>query len=337
MKNKTKIQIKSNTFKTKRVNEAKDYVSNIIARHSLDIDNRNGIEFNCHNWNIGDFVVSDLSYGDCEAQVKVSGLQDEPFCMIMVPLAGKVEVTRGQDRFLLNPTSAIAFSEAELSRKEVRFRDYAKAHLLNICIPYETLKNFLSQELESPIHSDISFPNSPLKVDESLGYLINYLKLFSETVKPETSQFLQSSPHLANHMHDMLLSMMLSTVDHNYIDRYCNNANQTVTPFYVRRAEEYILENICESITIQDVAREVNVAQRTLHLGFQRYRNYTISEFLRNERLALTREELYTARERGVSITDVAYSCGFTHLGRFASAYRNRYGEKPSDTLKAGR
>ena len=37
------------------------------------------------------------------------------------------------------------------------------------------------------------------------------------------------------------------------------------------------------------------------------------------------------------SVTKVAVACGFFHLGRFAEAYRSRYGETPSRTLDKAR
>jgi AraC-like DNA-binding protein len=35
------------------------------------------------------------------------------------------------------------------------------------------------------------------------------------------------------------------------------------------------------------------------------------------------------------SITDIAFELGFTHLSRMASAYRAKFGETPSATLRA--
>jgi methylphosphotriester-DNA--protein-cysteine methyltransferase len=37
------------------------------------------------------------------------------------------------------------------------------------------------------------------------------------------------------------------------------------------------------------------------------------------------------------SVTDIAYHWGFTNPGRFAHAYRNRFGEFPAATLDEGR
>ncbi len=89
-----------------------------------------------------------------------------------------------------------------------------------------------------------------------------------------------------------------------------------------------------QPLSMADVAQSVGVASRTLQLGFHRYRNNSAFEILRNERLALAREALMSAREQQLSVTDIAFACGFVHLSRFASAYQRRYGEKPSDTLR---
>lgn len=53
-------------------------------------------------------------------------------------------------------------------------------------------------------------------------------------------------------------------------------------------------------------------------------------------RLAEARRQLLRA-EGAASVTSVAMACGFTHLGRFAGWYRERYGESPSATLEGAR
>ncbi|WP_429861090.1 helix-turn-helix domain-containing protein, partial [Burkholderia cenocepacia] len=54
-----------------------------------------------------------------------------------------------------------------------------------------------------------------------------------------------------------------------------------------------------------------------------------IDELLRAPRLDHARELLRgsTSERR---IADIALDCGFTHLGRFAIAYREKFGESPS-------
>jgi transcriptional regulator GlxA family with amidase domain len=50
-------------------------------------------------------------------------------------------------------------------------------------------------------------------------------------------------------------------------------------------------------------------------------------------RLDAARNALISARPMD-TVTTVALGSGFAHLGRFARAYTERFGERPSDTLK---
>jgi transcriptional regulator GlxA family with amidase domain len=47
--------------------------------------------------------------------------------------------------------------------------------------------------------------------------------------------------------------------------------------------------------------------------------------------------EMLVAADPDASVTDVALACGFAHFGRFAGAYRERFGETPSETLHRAR
>ena len=65
---------------------------------------------------------------------------------------------------------------------------------------------------------------------------------------------------------------------------------------------------------------------------FRRFIGSTPLEFLRLTRLAEARRQLLET-EPAATVTSIATYCGFTHLGRFAGWYRERYGESPSETL----
>ncbi|MFA5609961.1 MAG: helix-turn-helix transcriptional regulator, partial [Alcaligenes sp.] len=51
---------------------------------------------------------------------------------------------------------------------------------------------------------------------------------------------------------------------------------------------------------------------------------------LKQMRLKAARQYL---QQGGMSVTEVALACGFTHLGQFSADYRHSYGERPSETL----
>lgn len=90
--------------------------------------------------------------------------------------------------------------------------------------------------------------------------------------------------------------------------------------------------------SVSDIARASGVTPRALQLAFRKCFHVTPSEYERRLRLDSARHELWVAaREGGTTVTEVAMRWGFFHPGRFAAAYRKRFGEAPHETLSTGR
>ena len=71
---------------------------------------------------------------------------------------------------------------------------------------------------------------------------------------------------------------------------------------------------------------------RALHYAFRQNRARTPGEFVRERRLDRARDLLADAASR--TVTEVAMDCGFNPMGDFSAAYRRRFGETPSQTLR---
>ena len=95
-------------------------------------------------------------------------------------------------------------------------------------------------------------------------------------------------------------------------------------------AEKYVRTRLCAPIALEDLARAAGVSARTLHVYCKRQHGIGPMEWLRNLRLDVAREKLQQSRT--AQVTDVATTCGFGHLGRFAAYYRERFGELPRNT-----
>jgi AraC-like DNA-binding protein/tetratricopeptide (TPR) repeat protein len=107
-------------------------------------------------------------------------------------------------------------------------------------------------------------------------------------------------------------------------------------PRDVKKAVDLLRGDISRPWRIADIARLCGVGRRTLEKHFRRFAGCAPLEFLLAERLERARRKLVRAPP-DTSVTEIAVECGFNHPGRFALAYRDRYGESPSETLRCTR
>lgn len=80
-----------------------------------------------------------------------------------------------------------------------------------------------------------------------------------------------------------------------------------------------------------DLAEIGGVSVRRLQQSFREHVGTTPFAYLHDVRLERVHDDL--VHVRGGSVTEVALRWGVSHLGRFAAAYRTRYGQLPSHTL----
>lgn len=92
-------------------------------------------------------------------------------------------------------------------------------------------------------------------------------------------------------------------------------------------------ESIRTKISVPQFAAQLSINRRTLELVFRENLGITPRQYLLSRRLHGAHQELRLLPPGTRSVTDVASDWGFTELGRFAGAYKNLFGELPSDTL----
>ncbi len=105
-------------------------------------------------------------------------------------------------------------------------------------------------------------------------------------------------------------------------------------PAYLRCAVDYILANLAEPFLLDDIAAAAGASKRTLHLGFQMHFGLSVMAFVRQHRLEQANQRLLAGDVESTTVTTIAMNCGFQHLSRFSSIYRQCFGEYPSETLR---
>ena len=133
---------------------------------------------------------------------------------------------------------------------------------------------------------------------------------------------------------DLLVSLALRAIPHNYLDRLERGPFGAV-PAYVRHAEEFMRANAAVPIRLEHVAAAAGCSIRTLNAVFRQFRDTTPLAAIHKVRLEQVHAEL-GHNATGASIGGIARRYGFTNPGRFAAAYRRRFGESPAETARRG-
>lgn len=98
--------------------------------------------------------------------------------------------------------------------------------------------------------------------------------------------------------------------------------------------ERALRERPEDMLSLADLCAELGVAQRTLNLACEEFLGQSAMRYARGRRLDHIRRCLLESEPAATTVTAVAMRYGFWELGRFAQAYRLRFGEHPSATLR---
>ena len=102
----------------------------------------------------------------------------------------------------------------------------------------------------------------------------------------------------------------------------------------VKIAEEHALSRSGDHLYVTDLCRAAGVSERTLEYAFKEVLGLTPVTYLIRLRLHLVRQALLAATQGTTTVSTEALNWGFWHFGEFSRAYRDCFGELPSDTLR---
>jgi len=95
-------------------------------------------------------------------------------------------------------------------------------------------------------------------------------------------------------------------------------------------AREILLQHIGEPITIKALSRKVAINECYLKKGFKEIFGTTIFDFYQGQRMEHAKYLLY---EKGLSVTEVSSSLGYSSISHFSTAFKNHTGIKPCELL----
>ncbi|MCB8874594.1 AraC family transcriptional regulator [Acidisoma silvae] len=131
-------------------------------------------------------------------------------------------------------------------------------------------------------------------------------------------------------LHNTLLDMIATLGDAGHFapDRSTAGRHTRI----MQRFEQIAREAVDEPLSLADLCRLTGTSRRSLAAIVLERTGRSPAAYLRWRRLWLAKEIL-SRPDDGMTVTEVAYRLGFWHLGRFAAAYAQAFGERPSRTL----
>lgn len=283
-----------------------------------------GFAFTVDVARLGPVTVGDLRFG---SDITIS-VGDLDAYQVSLPVDGRLESEHRGSRLIATPRRAAVYQPVGMARA-VRWE--ADCHVLCLKLDRDAVESEAAALLGRPVRGPLRFASS---LEATNGPGLTWIRtarlLHAELDNPRSLLF---TPPVADRYWRWLIAGLLMSVDHQYADELTAPA-RAVRPRTVRRAVDAIEADPARPLTTADLAAEAGVSVRSLQAGFRAHLGVSPMAYLQQVRLARVRADLLAPPEGRTTVAAVAHHWGFGHLGRFAAAYRARYGEAPSATMR---
>jgi AraC-like DNA-binding protein len=269
---------------------------------------------------LGPITIGVLAVGG-GVRMETAGL--EVAYHVYLPLAGSVHLKHRTVSATADPTRAAVQRPAGAGVVRIS----PDARLLIVAVDRHALETHLEHLLGRPAPSPIRLAAS---LDVARGAGLTWARTVRLLAGDGPDSLLWRMP-MVEVMRAAVLTGLLLAVEHPNRDQLHRHHAPT-RPRTVKRVIDAMQANPSHPYTTVDLAAIAGVGRRALQKGFRQHVGVSPMTYLLRLRLECAREHL-RHRSPGMTIAEVARRCGFTHPGRFAAAYRVRYGVSPSHTL----
>lgn len=128
------------------------------------------------------------------------------------------------------------------------------------------------------------------------------------------------------------LEKVINVIDNS--EPYLKEASITSRVLLLTQVESFIQNHIKESISVKDLAMNLEVSERTLLYAIRERYGINTKAFIKALKLNAVHKALYK-EENKKSIAQTAKEYGFWHMGQFHTDYKSYFGELPSFTKAA--
>jgi AraC-like DNA-binding protein len=203
-------------------------------------------------------------------------------------------------------------------------------HVLVVNFDRTLLSAYRAKLNGGELSGEIDFrPRISLMTPEGASFWRYLSFVWSEVSRGST---LLRSPVIASEIEDSLMAMFLYASSSDSPSRTPSKVS-SIDRAYLNRAEDYMLAHLSDSVSVADIAEVAGVNARTLARAFKKRYGMGPIGILKERRLEAAQRALLAASPEATTVTEIASSLGFFHLGQFSADYHKAFQELPSETL----
>lgn len=132
-----------------------------------------------------------------------------------------------------------------------------------------------------------------------------------------------------------LLEMLLAALETTTTPQHTRNHHtRQARNRVVKLAEDYALSHTEGRLSVTDLCVATGVSERTLQYAFQEVMGMSPLAYLTKLRLHRVRKALRMGTYGSTTVSTQALKWGFWHFGDFSRAYKDCFGELPSESLR---
>ncbi|MCU4368967.1 helix-turn-helix domain-containing protein [Acinetobacter courvalinii] len=307
-------------FQSSDYQTIKDQISHYLCPHRFDVETQQPLNTRLNGFSFGNGALYDLKYS---APVVICIDDSSSFYLFRITLEGQCQVG-GTNQQLLQSAGIMSVTHPH-TRQQIVTNQYCRNIILKLS----------KQEIETQLFKMLGHTcQAPVCFDSGLSCTAEGMSAIVETLNYLCHAYhnIQNWSFISASFTQYLIELILLKIPNNYSEQL-NAQRQQLVPGYIKKAQQYIQDNLHQAISLATLSQYCEVSIRSLQKGFSQYLQQTPVEYIREQRLERIHLALQQA-QTDETVTDILLDHGIQSFGHFSTLYKKRFGCLPSHTLK---
>lgn len=309
--------------------QIRDHMCAAMAPHTIDLAGRRSdtVDFWHGFIDLGGVSVHYIDY-QCDVDaVKVVVEEPQTGIMLKFPVSRQSRISVGGAEYAVRPNEFTVIGPGAQYRTTMA----GNSQHLAVTIDGAWLSTYLTSQ-DLPLRGqNLTFAPTAYRVEDE-GFLLSNVLLTLVRGLCDGNESLNTYG-LATHLKQLITSATLGlSPEYRAVGQAKSQPDRV--PGYVLSAERFMQDSLQDQIGLEEIVRESGVPRRTLFAGFRKHRGTTPMARLKSMRLKAVKAALEADVPQDQTVTEVAMTYGFYHLGRFSKDFSDAFGALPSEVLR---